>query len=986
MARSKDKTPSRKKKPSKIMTAIKSIFLMGLLMAAFLCIYAGSVIAQAPEIDTSNIYAFMSESSTLYDDQGNVIDSVFTEGGNRVNLTYDEMPVDLINAVVAMEDKSFWEHHGFNVIRIFGAIKEKLFSGGQISGTSTITQQLARNIYLADVKSERSMNRKITEAWYAVLLERNLTKEQIIEAYLNTIYLGYNCYGVEAAANAYFNKSAKDLDLVQCVALAAIPQNPQSYAPLRTYSDSDFATISESIDPSYVIKETDGYVTVYNGESSQWRRETTLNYMEEQGYITAEQKAEALETDLLSEINVPKEQHLSNSYFNDFVINEVIDDLVESGYTEENARKLIYTGGLQIYTTLNQQAQDAIETEFNNPDNFPSVEYYNNQQDDEGNIYNKDGDKIILYSKDRMLQDDVFYFKDGEFTLNDDGSVTLIHGKRLNFYNTTSNGVQDITIEFKPMYQIIEGAFYSLQSCSINIPVDYKSYDDNGDVVVSAQYFEDYPDFFTKGDGSLSINKGGYNLSQLVRQPQAAMVICDNKTGAVKAMVGGRAIKGELMYNRATSPRQTGSSIKPLAVYSAALQIGADAAKDEKPLKYQDFDENQISEGYGYYWTAASKINDREMIVDGKVWPKNVYSDFKGIITLRRAVEISCNIAAVRVFQQVGADYSADLLKKFGITTIVEEGDVNDMNPAALALGGLSRGISPLEMASAYTTFPALGVHTDYTCYTEVKNSNGEVILQAEPEQTRVIDEGVAWIMADIMRTVVENEHPEAYAGQVTAGKTGTTSDKYDAWFCGFTPQYTGALWIGNDINLELNQGSEAAARLWGIIMTEATEGMSGDFVPQPDSVLYQNGEYFVAGTQYGVSDLANDIEVDVCKESGYLATPYCKDHGVVKMQPKDEHAKYYCPLHNKDDKAYPIAPGQTLNKDFKTDEELAAEEAEKKRQEEEEKKRQEEEEKQRQEEEQRKQQEEQEQQQQQEQTEPDVVPDSDPEGGENTP
>ena len=977
MARSKDKTPSRKKKPSKVVTVIKSVFLMGLLMAAFLVIYAGSVIAQAPEIDTSNIYAFMSESSTLYDDQGNVIDSVFTEGGNRVNLTYDEMPTDLINAVVAMEDKSFWEHHGFNVIRIFGAIKEKIVGGGQISGTSTITQQLARNIYLADIKSERSLNRKITEAWYAVILERNLTKEQIIEAYLNTIYLGYNCYGVEAAANAYFNKSAKDLDLVQCVALAAVPQNPQSYAPLRTYASADFATISETIDPSYIIKESDGYVTVYNGESSAWRRETTLNYMEEQGYITADQKAAAMETDLLSEINVPKEQHLSNSYFNDFVINEVIDDLVESGYTEENARKLIYTGGLQIYTTLNQQAQDAIETEFNNPDNFPSVEYYNNQQDDNGNIYNKDGDKIILYAKDKMFEDDVFYFKDGEFTLNDDGSVTLIKGKRLNFYDTTSNGVADITIEFKPMYQIIDGAFYSLQSCSINIPLDYKTYDENGNVVVSAQYFTDYPDFFSKGDGTLAINKGGYNLSQAVRQPQAAMVICDNKTGAVKAMVGGRAIKGELMYNRAVSPRQTGSSIKPLAVYSPALQIGADAAKDEKPLKYQEFDENQKSEGYGYYWTAASKINDQEMIVDGKVWPKNVYSEFQGIITLRRAVEISCNIAAVRVFQQVGADYSADMLKKFGITTIVEEGDVNDMNPAALALGGLSRGISPLEMASAYTTFPALGIHTDYTCYTEVKNSNGEVILQAEPEQTRVIDEGVAWVMADIMRTVVTNEHPEASAGNLaTAGKTGTTSDKYDAWFCGFTPQYSAALWIGNDINLELNQGSDAAARLWGVIMAEATEGLSGDFVAMPDSVIYQNGEYFVSGTQYGVSDLANEVEVDVCKDSGYLATPYCKNHGTEKLKPTDAHSKYYCPLHNKDVSKYPIAPGETLNTDFKTDEEIKAEEEEKKKQEEEERKRQEEE--------QRRQQEEQQQQEEQpDQTDPAVVPD--PENGEGT-
>ena len=156
------------------------------------------------------------------------------------------------------------------------------------------------------------------------------------------------------------------------------------------------------------------------------------------------------------------------------------------------------------------------------------------------------------------------------------------------------------------MYSIIDGAFYCQQSCAVMVPTDYKSYDDDGNVIIQAQFFEDYPDFFTKGDESLSINKSGYQLSQEVRQPQAAMVICDNKTGAVKAMVGGRAIKGELMYNRATSPRQTGSSIKPLAVYSAALQIGADAAKKQTPLKYKDFDENQKSEGYGYYWTAAS--------------------------------------------------------------------------------------------------------------------------------------------------------------------------------------------------------------------------------------------------------------------------------------------------------------------------------------------------------------------------------------------
>jgi serine phosphatase RsbU (regulator of sigma subunit) len=144
--------------------------------------------------------------------------------------------------------------------------------------------------------------------------------------------------------------------------------------------------------------------------------------------------------------------------------------------------------------------------------------------------------------------------------------------------------------------------------------------------------------------------------------------------------------------------------------------------------------------------------------------------------------------------------------------------------------------------------------------------------------------------------------------------------------------------------------------------------------------VIYQNGEYFVSCTQYGVSDLANEVEVDVCKDSGYLATPYCKNHGTEKLKPTDAHSKYYCPLHNKDVSKYPIAPGETLNKDFKTDEEIKAEE-EKKKQEEEERKKQEEEQR-RQQEEQQRQQEEQQQQQQQDQTEPAVVPDPQNEEG----
>ena len=159
---------------------LKWVVMFGIAMCVFVWIYAFTVIANTPKIDPDNIYDYLPESSVLLEDQGEVIESLYLDGSNRTNISYDEMPEDLINAVVAIEDKTFWKHHGFNITRIFGAIKESLTSGGGISGTSTITQQLARNVYLSETKSVRSLSRKISEAYYTVILEANITKEEIM--------------------------------------------------------------------------------------------------------------------------------------------------------------------------------------------------------------------------------------------------------------------------------------------------------------------------------------------------------------------------------------------------------------------------------------------------------------------------------------------------------------------------------------------------------------------------------------------------------------------------------------------------------------------------------------------------------------------------------------------------------------------------------------------------------------------------------------
>ena len=247
-----------------------------------------------------------------------------------------------------------------------------------------------------------------------------------------------------------------------------------------------------------------------------------------------------------------------------------------------------------------------------------------------------------------------------------------------------------------------------------------------------------------------------------VIQPQSACAIVENETGQIRGMIGGRGINGSLLYNRANNPRQTGSSIKPLSVYSTALQKGY---------------ENALS-GEGTVFTAAYVLDDAPSGTGGRLWPENVYRGYRGLTYLRDAVERSVNACAVNLYYQLDPlDIFANL-ENMGITSLIREGDVNDLNPAALALGGQSNGVSPLEMASAYSTFGNYGVHIEKSCYTKVENRRGDVILDKTPKQTKVYDASVASLMLDIMRTNVLNGlgRPARLNSQPSAGKTGTTS------------------------------------------------------------------------------------------------------------------------------------------------------------------------------------------------------------------
>lgn len=812
----------RRKRGSIVKIAALVLLILVMAAAAGCAGYVYYIIHNADEIDTTDIYSLVGQRSTLYDDNGKKLEDLYFTGANRDIVGYDEMPQTMINAIVSIEDKTFWKHHGFNIIRMMGAVKEKVFGGGQISGTSTITQQLARNVYLADQKSERTVSRKITECYYAWQLEKALSKEQILEAYLNTVYFGFDSYGIEAAAGNYFSCHAKELSDTQCVALAALPQSPDVYA---------------------LVRYTENGNIEYNGDATAERRSLIMDLMQQEGYLPAEQRAQIESDDLEKLISISEKKTSPYSYYTDYAIEQVTGDLAkELSISEKEARMMIYTKGLSIYTELDTDIQKILNEEINDASNYTGISYLS--KDSDGNLLSSQGTVVARPYSSYFSDKGTFKLKDSEFDRNEDGSVTLYKGKRLAFYELG----EGVSISFKTLYTQ-DGGLSLIDGGNLSVPEEFTSFDSDENCVISAQFVKDNPDFFNFDDGKLKIKKDYYYLAPERKQPQAAAVIIENDTGIVKAMCGGRGSGGKKLYNRAINPRQPGSSIKPIAVYGPALQLSAEAAEEGESINL----ENTGGNNFGKYITAGSVINDAKTVTGGRVWPRNSYGGYRGKMTLRKAVQLSCNVAAYKTFRQVGEENSIEFLKKLGISSIVESGERNDLGPA-LCLGGMTRGISPLEMTAAFSTFPSGGIYREPKLYSSVTDSDGNILLEAQPKETRVWDEGVAWIMTDILQSVVSSgTGTNARIGtQPVGGKTGTTTNQYDVWFAGFSPEYSCATWEGCDANIALTSSSSAAASFWAAIMKRVCTG-SASFSPMPDDVEKIRGEYYVKGTYSGV-------------------------------------------------------------------------------------------------------------------------------------
>lgn len=869
-----------KNKPKKfsLFHLFRDIILAGVLCVMIFICYSFVIITKAPKIDPVNIYDNIQQSSVIYNDEGRAVDSAYYTQDRKI-CKYEDMPENLINAFVALEDKTFWKHHGFNWTRMIGAVFQSITGSGKISGTSTITQQLARNVYLPETMSTRSIKRKVLEMYYAAVIERKLSKKEIVEAYLNTIYLGFGNYGVEAASESYFGKKPKDLSLVQCASLAALPQAPDSYALVQMLGTGETPDDNDTI----IKKRPNKYVA--NDESKN-RRETCLALMKDQGYITEDQYNKAKGQKLTKFLNAQLSNKASKySYFHEYLLDEVIQDLMEKyDYSKDKATDLVYTGGLNIYSTVDSHAQAMIVKEFNKDSNFPSIAGYST--DGNGNIINSGGG-IMLYSYRNFFNSkNEFKLKSQECKVNEDGSLTIKSGYRLNIYNTSAG----YSLEFKPTYVNEGGKLYMYNGGYINIPEKYKSMDDNDNLVISAKFFKKYPDWIKLGKNTATITENAYTLPEKTIEPQASMVIVEVGTGKIKAMVGGRKQQGRQLYNRALNPRQSGSSIKPISVYSGALQKSYDLASEGKKFPFKDTGhDRQGSKYYGDYLTASSVIVDERMTFNGQTWPQNASNSFSGAVTMRKALQNSINVCAVKLELQVGAEYIADLVEKFGITTLDREGGTNDLNPAALALGGLTNGVIPLEMAQAYAAFPNGGVRQSSIAYTKVTDRNGKVLLTSKSESSKVLDEGVAFVMTDMLKSVVSQGigSPAGISGVQAGGKTGTTSSEFDIWFDGFTPSYAAALWIGNDVNMQLTSMSGPAAALWGKIMNQIPKAKKGHYKSQPSDVIHVNGEYYTKGTESGRSTYFADRAREAAQRKAAAAK---KKAASSKKSSHDDH------------------------------------------------------------------------------------------------
>ncbi len=845
---SKDNKDNKKEKKSVGSSFLKGLKVFSIILLVIIVLGVSalggitlSVLKDLPPIDPTNIGSSLNQTSFILTEDGELIEKIQVPEFRTV-VDLNEIPKHLQDAFIAIEDERFEKHIGIDPKGIVSSAMDNLKAGRIVRGASTITQQLVKNVYLTN---EKSWDRKIKEAYLAIKVQNILTKDQVLELYLNRIFLGQNAYGVQEAAQTYFSKDVGDLTIAESALLAGVAKSTAQFSPYQTIKVEDFNSDKhEEIAQLEILGEK--YIAIYNPKSVE-RQHLVLNQMLSLGKINQSEYNNALNENIKENLK-PAEKKIDgiSSYFADYVKTQVLNSLQHQlGYTHDEAQNELLYGGLKIYSTIDLDLQRKLDDTYNN---FTEILV--------GKTANIRGPALIDWrlSKSQNILDDknniIFYTKNNLFTENfeliiESGSYELSNGD-LYISNNKLNPYPK-HIDIADYYTIDDNKNLTTYTVgSIVIPEENYSLDENKRVKIEASYLNNNEDFYRIDEaGNLLINdKYFFRSTNGIVQPQSATVVSDYRSGQIKALVGGRDVEGTRVLNRATaSQRQPGSAMKPIAAYLPALDNG---------------------------YTAASAIDDIPFYNNkGELWPNNWHRGYKGIQTLRRSVEQSSNVNSVKTVEDIGISTSMKYLEKLGIirnsdpngdnfVTSAENKANNDENLSALGLGGMTKGLSPLEMTAAYGAIANGGVYIEPIAFTKVEDKNGNILIDNTPKENTVVSPQIAYIMADILRTTVTDgiAGRAKLSNMAVGGKTGTTQNQADIWFVGFSPYYVTGVWIGNDSpQITLSEGSGTAVQLWNHIMTQMHEGLEArTSFDKPDGI----------------------VTVNVCNQSGMLPTQLC--------------------------------------------------------------------------------------------------------------
>lgn len=757
---------------------------------------------------------------------------VFSEDGlliaefgekRRSPKTYQQIPEQMLNAFVASEDEHFYQHFGVDPIGIARAVYKLILTGRKRQGGSTITMQVARNFFLS---TKRSYLRKVKEIFLAVKIEKLLSKEEILEIYLNKIYLGNRSYGVGAAAEVYYGKQLNQLSLAQIAMIAGLPKAPSTYNPI---ANPDRAII---------------------------RRNYVLDRLLKLEHISDEAHNTARNAPITAQIHIAKPE-VDALYIAEMIRSQMVEKFQENATTD----------GYTVITTINSQHQ-----KYANDAVFKALHDYDVRHGFRGAEKN--------------------YGELSETAIKQTLRNTQIIG-RLNAAYVLS--VQEQSAEII----ISNGDKATLQWDNMKWARHYETENKKKPKPKIAA------DILVPGDiiRVIKNTKDQWQLSQ-IPDIEGAFIALNPDNGAIKALVGGYHFYKSKFNRTIQAKRQPGSSFKPI-IYSAALEKG---------------------------YTAASIINDAHVVINDKSlegqWsPENYDEKTYGPTRLRVGLYKSRNLISVRLLRDIKTRYAAKYATRFGFDY--------DKIPKNLSLALGSGSATPIQMARAYSVFANGGHMIEPYLIQTIINDKGEKIETADPAMVcdeycqqlnaaqqqkeneadslkkskmapRVITAQNNFIISSILRNVIT--HGTGWRAKTLnrkdiAGKTGTTNDQKDAWFCGFHPKLVAISWAGFDSTKPLGNketGGRVAQPMWIYFMQKALKGIPEHIFKRPAGMVTvkidkKTGKLAPSGSKEGIFETFREayIPTEVANDSHSNTQPSNNNNAVTNTNDLDDAPIY---------------------------------------------------------------------------------------------